>query len=42
MWGSLSEELVDLDNVMENLEARRLDLNQRNKCISAIPNTDLH
>jgi len=27
-WGSLSGELVDLDNLLENSEARSLDLNK--------------
>lgn len=41
MWGSLSRELVDLNNVLENVEAKRLDLKQRYKFTSARPITNL-
>lgn len=41
VWGSLSGELVDLNNVLENLEAKRLDLKQRHKVTSARPITNL-
>lgn len=40
-WGSLSGELVGLNNVLVNLEAKRLDLKQRYKFTSARPITNL-
>lgn len=40
-WGSLSGGMADLNNVLENLEAKRLDLKQRYKFTSARSITNL-